>query len=160
VERHCGVAVDVCENGCRGIWFDAEELSLVSQADESASRELVELQSAPPTRFPQRGALVCPRCGMPMRIRLHDQGCSRVYVDECTACGGIFVDAGELAQMLPAGRAVRPLTLADRQRVAEEMVRESGRLRREEEAQRKRDSTIVDAVWIAIEVFTDVASDN
>jgi len=42
----------------------------------------------------------CPKCGSQMKeVTMAGEGCS-VAVDQCTACGGVYFDAGELALLL------------------------------------------------------------
>lgn len=45
--------------------------------------------------------LVCPTCMNPMRQ--HER--HRVIVDQCTACGGLFLDRAELEALVAAERA-------------------------------------------------------
>ena len=45
--------------------------------------------------------LVCPKCNEPMRSYERN----RVLVDQCIGCGGIFLDRGELDQLLAAEQA-------------------------------------------------------
>lgn len=43
-------------------------------------------------------ALVCPKCGSDMRSYERNQ----VVVDQCTGCGGLFLDRGELERLVEA----------------------------------------------------------
>jgi hypothetical protein len=52
-------------------------------------------------RLKQLHFMKCPKCGMDLKtISLHG-----VSVDQCAFCGGIFFDAGEVDQLLSAGKA-------------------------------------------------------
>jgi Zn-finger nucleic acid-binding protein len=42
--------------------------------------------------------LVCPKCGSPMRTYARNG----ITIDQCTACHGIFLDRGELEQLISA----------------------------------------------------------
>lgn len=92
-----GVRVDVCQNGCGGVWFDAFEMQRVAQQGSSA--EAVLLHTRREAGFgpdPQRKR-ECPRCE---GIKLHRHFFSarrNVQVDECPSCGGYWLDAGELS---------------------------------------------------------------
>lgn len=46
-------------------------------------------------------ALICPKCQSPM----HSYERNRVLVDQCTGCGGLFLDKGELEQLSAAENA-------------------------------------------------------
>jgi len=37
----------------------------------------------------------CPKCGEPLKVRSFQ----KVEIDQCTGCGGIWLDAGELEQV-------------------------------------------------------------
>ncbi|HMT04609.1 MAG: zf-TFIIB domain-containing protein [Solirubrobacterales bacterium] len=43
-------------------------------------------------------ALTCPKCGSDMRSYERNQ----VVVDQCTGCGGLFLDRGELERLVEA----------------------------------------------------------
>lgn len=45
--------------------------------------------------------LTCPKCQAPMRTYERN----RVHVDQCTGCGGIFLDRGELEALTAAEQA-------------------------------------------------------
>jgi Zn-finger nucleic acid-binding protein len=91
-----GVMVDVCENGCKGIWFDWCELSKLDETSEGAGKALNEALDVPAKEEGDRGQIKCPKCGLAMHV--HKYQCSKeVDVDECYACGGFFLDAGELS---------------------------------------------------------------
>lgn len=97
VERtEAGVVVDLCEQGCAGVWFDALELAKVDENHEAAGRALLEprtRRSASNGREQRR----CPKCAdMPLG-RHYFSVKRKVEVDECPQCGGIWLDAGELA---------------------------------------------------------------
>jgi uncharacterized protein len=43
-------------------------------------------------------AMTCPKCGAPMRKHTRNG----VTIDQCTKCHGIFLDRGELEQLIGA----------------------------------------------------------
>ena len=45
--------------------------------------------------------LTCPKCGSEMRSYERNQ----VHVDQCTGCGGLFLDRGELEALVAAENA-------------------------------------------------------
>jgi len=45
--------------------------------------------------------LTCPKCGSEMRSYERNQ----VHVDQCTGCGGLFLDRGELEALVAAETA-------------------------------------------------------
>jgi len=53
------------------------------------------------TRWAGMDTLTCPKCGSPMRSYERN----RVHVDQCTGCGGLFLDRGELEALVAAENA-------------------------------------------------------
>ncbi len=93
------LVVDVCQNGCGGIWFDAFELQRVDEEGEIAGEPLLRVQRDERIVVDMARKRDCPRCA---GVRLHRHFFSakrRVEVDECPNCGGYWLDAGELAQI-------------------------------------------------------------
>jgi Zn-finger nucleic acid-binding protein len=56
---------------------------------------------AGPARWPDMSTLTCPKCGSEMRNYERNQ----VHVDQCTGCGGLFLDRGELEALVAAENA-------------------------------------------------------
>jgi len=94
-----GVLIDRCTS-CGGTWFDAKELRRV--ADD---KELERLASRLPM-VKVVSPFACPRCGGEC-IEGH---VAEVEVDTCTACRGVWLDRGELAE---AQRLLRTERLMD-----------------------------------------------
>ena len=93
-----GVRVDVCRNGCKGIWFDWQELIRLDENNEGVGNALEEALKSPRVNEAEREQLQCPRCGIPMHAHKYGRA-KEVNVDECYACGGFFLDSGELRQI-------------------------------------------------------------
>ena len=93
------LVVDVCQDGCGGIWFDAFELQRVDEEGETAGEPLLHIKRDEKVAVDPSRKRDCPRCA---GIRLHRHFFSakrRVEVDECPNCGGYWLDSGELAQI-------------------------------------------------------------
>jgi Zn-finger nucleic acid-binding protein len=99
VEESFGdVRVDVCKNGCKGIWFDWGELKELNESNEGVGRALEEALKSPRVNDADRGPLKCPKCGIAMHEHKYSNA-KEVNVDECYACGGFFLDSGELREI-------------------------------------------------------------
>jgi len=122
--------VDVCQDGCGGIWFDAFELQQVDEENEAAGEPLLGLRRdervvVDPTRKRE-----CPRCEG-LKLRRHFFSAKRrIEVDECPGCGGYWLDAGELAQ-IRAEKAEDAATNPQQGGFSSEMIRYLYRLRDE-----------------------------
>lgn len=94
------VTVEVCEGGCGGVWFDRLELEKVDEARESAGAALLDVLRDADAR-PDRGesSRACPRCGDMVMHRHFFTVKREIEVDECPGCGGVWLDAGELARL-------------------------------------------------------------
>ena len=90
-----GVEVDHCRN-CGGVWLDKGEIFYFAR---SAKALIVELQRAEKAARP--GDLASPATGQPMQ-RLSVFG---IELDMCGETGGLWLDKGELQQVVAAGDA-------------------------------------------------------
>lgn len=93
-----GVSVDVCENGCHGIWFDHGELRELDEQNEGVGAALENALRAPRRNDGDRAPVRCPKCDIPMHTHKYDRA-RAINVDECYGCGGFFLDSGELTEI-------------------------------------------------------------
>jgi len=93
------VAVDVCQGGCGGIWFDAFELQRVDEQHEAAGEHLLQIQRQENLNLDPTRKRECPRCA-DIKLKRHFFSEKRSFeVDECPNCGGYWLDAGELGKI-------------------------------------------------------------
>ncbi|MDP8265691.1 MAG: zf-TFIIB domain-containing protein [Candidatus Aceula meridiana] len=90
-----GVKVDVCENGCNGIWFDWLELEKLDEKHEGLGNALDQALASDRHKNDNRGRINCPKCSQPMVQHLYKSS-KMVTVDECYGCAGFYLDSGEL----------------------------------------------------------------
>lgn len=90
-----GVKIDVCEDGCKGMWFDWIELSKLDEQNEGFGKALKQALNYPRLNDDNRKPIGCPKCSIPMFIHKY-QSAKEVNVDECYKCAGFFLDSGEL----------------------------------------------------------------
>ena len=94
------VTVDVCDGGCGGIWFDHWELQKLDEQSESAGQSLLDVRRDPGVVVDPAERYHCPKCADDVVLMRHFWSVKRaVTIDECPECGGIFLDAGELASV-------------------------------------------------------------
>jgi Zn-finger nucleic acid-binding protein len=122
--------VDVCQDGCGGIWFDAFELQRVDEEQEAADGPLLQLRRDPAVAVDFSRKRECPRCAGVKLQRHFFSAKRRVEVDECPNCAGCWLDAGELAQ-IRAERSETALTEQARQTLSPEVIRYLYRLKTE-----------------------------
>lgn len=90
------ITVDVCENGCGGIWFDKFELHKVDESHESQGEHLLETKRNENIKVDHTKRRKCPRCKNIVMLRHFFSVKREVEVDECAGCGGYWIDYGEL----------------------------------------------------------------
>lgn len=90
-----GVNVDICVDGCGGIYFDRKEIQHFQKGNDNSYNEIKkELSGKIFTPVNQNETRVCPVCAAKM-VKTKIQGLN-VEIDTCYSCGGIFLDNGEL----------------------------------------------------------------
>jgi Zn-finger nucleic acid-binding protein len=105
--------------GCAGVWFDRFELSKVDDLREVQGEVLVEhLSEQSHALLNTATRLRCPRDTDVVMMRRYFSPKGHIEIDECPACGGIWLDAGEL-------EAIRGLfaNAADRKEASEAFAR-------------------------------------
>jgi uncharacterized protein len=123
-ERLIGsVAIDVCEKGCGGIWFDTHELKKVEEEQGDASGQILQINRDPACKLDLTRARYCPRChGERLETRIPRLG-SAVEFDCCPRCGGYWLDHGELETLLLENRYTKPGKTGKRIYVSLEVIR-------------------------------------
>lgn len=101
------VAVDVCQGGCGGIWFNNWELKKLDEPHEHLGEQLLDIDVAPNIKVDRSKRRQCPKCAGVTMMRHFFSVKQEVEVDECAACAGIWLDAGELKRI---SRQLQPLT--------------------------------------------------
>jgi len=93
------VTVDVCSDGCAGIWFDQGELRSFDESAQPAGQALFELAGKPQLSVDLSQRRRCPKCPDTVLMRHFFSAKRAVTVDECATCGGIWLDSGELERI-------------------------------------------------------------
>ncbi len=92
---HAGdVTIDQCPR-CGGFWLDALELDRLVSAGSAAGLDTLKPGAA---KAPSAKPLVCPR-DKGRLISMNALNQPQVAYESCKVCGGMFLDAGELADV-------------------------------------------------------------
>ena len=91
------ITVDVCENGCGGIWFDDEEIRKFDEEHETDGKLLLNIRRDSKIKIDSSARRKCPKCENIVMMRHFFSVKREIEVDECPKCGGIWLDAGELS---------------------------------------------------------------
>ena len=92
------VEVDYCEK-CLGTWFEEEELRWAKdEKDKDLNWLDIDLWKYKKKFKISRGRRLCPLCRMPLyEIKYGD---SKIRVDLCNLCKGIWLDRGEFKKII------------------------------------------------------------
>ncbi len=93
------IELDVCKDGCGGIWFDRFELQKMDEPHEFTTEQLLDVlgedsQNKPDIDTSKR--LHCPKCQDVIMMRHFHSVKREVEIDQCPKCNGYWLDSGEL----------------------------------------------------------------
>ena len=92
------MVVDICIDGCGGIFFNNKEMPAVISSAE-AFEEIKKLcEGKEFKKVDESDARECPFCGSNM-VKNFTSYSKDVQIDECYRCGGKFLDNGELQKI-------------------------------------------------------------
>ncbi|MHC9538332.1 MAG: zf-TFIIB domain-containing protein [Vulcanimicrobiota bacterium] len=101
VDSDKNLEIDFCQN-CNGLWFDDREIREFLKSDKFTRLFLPEIINignvVAETYSISARARICPRC----RIRLEERVHNGIAFDTCNQCNGIFLDDGEINQIVHA----------------------------------------------------------
>lgn len=101
-----GVEVDYCRS-CGGIWLDKGEIFHFAKHPKALAEALRQASQGAP-----RGELTCPRTGEPMvELKLFD---GQLSLDACPRTGGLWLDRGELEELVAKSEAGLRLEIDER----------------------------------------------
>ena len=93
-----GINIDVCLNGCGGIYFDNREFQYFDEAHENIDKILDAYKGKKFIDTDDSLPRSCPVCGAKM-VKNYSSIKKQIQIDECYACGGKFLDREELQKI-------------------------------------------------------------
>lgn len=90
-----GVNIDICLDGCGGMWFDNRELKYFDEQDEKVDEIINAIKDKTFEPVDQSNQRSCPVCGARM-VKNFSSIKREIQIDECYSCGGKFLDNQEL----------------------------------------------------------------
>lgn len=91
------VMIDRCTL-CRGIWLDRDEKEKLVASRKAAKAADAGAEDPPWPDLDTVRVVKCPRDGARM-VPMSDLHQPHVHFEQCSICGGVFLDAGELADL-------------------------------------------------------------
>ena len=92
-----GINIDICLNGCGGIFFDNRELEKFDETFENADEILNTIKEKEFAKVDESDVRICPICNVPM-VKM-GSGKGGAEIDVCSTCGAKFLDNGELEKV-------------------------------------------------------------
>ena len=92
------INIDICTEGCGGIFFDNREFDKFNEQNEDISVIIEELQNKTFESVNTEATRNCPVCGMKM-VQNKTSINGEILVDDCYGCGGKFLDYAELEKI-------------------------------------------------------------
>lgn len=117
------VAIDVCDHGCGGVWFDGAELKKVEHEQRDAAGPVIKLRHHAPLEPKHEHVRRCPRCQTYKLERRIPRLGSAIEFDHCMHCHGYWLDQGALEKLIDENRFVSPGSPGKRIFVNLEVVR-------------------------------------
>lgn len=93
-----GINLDICTDGCGGIYFDNREFDEFDEKNEDISIILEKLQGKTFKKVDETLKRHCPNCGNVM-VKNYSSIKNKIQVDDCYNCGGKFLDNAELVKI-------------------------------------------------------------
>lgn len=93
-----GINIDICTNGCGGIFFDNREFDKFNEEHEDIELLKAKLHGKTFAPVDDDAIRICPACGGQM-VKNTTSSNGEIVVDDCYICGGKFLDHGELEKI-------------------------------------------------------------
>lgn len=93
-----GINLDICTDGCGGIYFDNREFKHFDEKNEDISTILKKLEGKEFIDVDTTKTRICPVCGAKM-VKNSTSVHQKIEVDDCYTCGGKFLDRDELIKI-------------------------------------------------------------
>ena len=91
------INIDICTEGCGGIFFDNRELNKFDETHERIDEILESVKDREFRKVDESETRICPICNVPM-VKM-GAGVSGVEIDVCNVCGAKFLDNKELQEI-------------------------------------------------------------
>jgi len=88
--------VHACDGGCGGVWLDSQVLDYFRSPSEPMGESLLEIRRNPAAHVDPGRRRICPKCRFYSMEKYNFSPDTKVVLDACNRCGGIWLDGGDL----------------------------------------------------------------
>jgi Zn-finger nucleic acid-binding protein len=88
----------ICDGGCGGVWFERQELENWNENSTYNETHLTVKKETCPS-LNQSKRYICPTCESIIMQRRYLDTIEDVLVDECSSCGGFWLNGDDLEEM-------------------------------------------------------------
>ena len=92
------LVVDICLDGCGGIYFNNKEMPIVMKSSEAIEEIKKACEGKEFRKVDETDDRECPFCASNM-VKNYTSYSKEIQIDECYRCGGKFLDSGELEKI-------------------------------------------------------------
>ena len=93
-----GIYLDVCLDGCGGIYFDNREFKKFDEQHEDISPLLEAFKGKTFKKVSESDTRICPVCHQTM-VKHFSSAKYEIQIDDCYSCGATFLDFSELERI-------------------------------------------------------------
>ena len=94
-----GFNIDVCDQGCGGIFLDNREFKALDEQHEKLDDYILAVENNKfDIKVDEDAIRICPACGAKM-VKNSTSAKGEITIDECYTCGAKFLDHGELTKI-------------------------------------------------------------
>jgi len=93
------VELEICTDGCAGIWFDRNELLKFDEPHEFLPKILLEHSAKVDTlKLDSSHKKMCPKCENEPLVKqfIDHKNENEIEIDQCWKCAGVWMDTGEI----------------------------------------------------------------
>ncbi len=91
--------VDICKDGCAGIWLDKGELEKCNEHTDPFPQELLRVKKSLDVVIDRSKTRLCPSCEDQEMTRITLDAETNFEIDQCPTCKGHWLDVGELEHL-------------------------------------------------------------
>lgn len=102
--------VDICRDGCSGMWFDQGEFEKCTSHERPFPEELLRVNRAPNVLIDRSKPRHCPKCSHSQMGRIELDPEINFEVDYCEGCHGYWLDVGELGHLRAKNEEMAEIT--------------------------------------------------